>query len=57
MRMQVEPVAEAVVMEVEDQVTATGTPPLVDKDLVAQLVGDAQRLGCRWRARADCWRS
>ncbi len=45
MRMQVEPVAEAVVMEVEDQVTATGTPPLVDKDLVAQLVGDAQRLG------------
>lgn len=25
MRMQVEPVAEAVVMEVEDQVTATGT--------------------------------
>jgi transposase-like protein len=43
--MQVEPVAEAVVMEVEDQVTATGTPPLVDKDLVAQLVGDAQRLG------------
>ncbi|MDN6593562.1 MULTISPECIES: IS256 family transposase [Propionibacteriaceae] len=32
-------------MEVEDQVTATGTPPLVDKDLVAQLVGDAQRLG------------
>jgi len=45
MRMQVEPVAEAVVMEVEDQVTSTGTPPLVDKDLVAQLVGDAQRLG------------
>ena len=45
MRMQVEPVAEAVVMEVEDQVTATGTAPLVDKDLVAQLVGDAQRLG------------
>ena len=45
MRMQVEPVAEAVVMEVEDQVMATGTPPLVDKDLVAQLVGDAQRLG------------
>jgi len=45
MRMQVEPTAEAVVMEVEDQVTATGTPPLVDKDLVAQLVGDAQRLG------------
>ena len=43
MRMQVEPVAEAVVMEVEDQVTATA--PLVDKDLVAQLVGDAQRLG------------
>ncbi|GAA4908742.1 IS256 family transposase [Tessaracoccus lubricantis] len=43
--MQVEPVAEAVVMEVEDQVTSTGTPPLVDKDLVAQLVGDAQRLG------------
>ncbi|MFD0867276.1 IS256 family transposase [Tessaracoccus lubricantis] len=32
-------------MEVEDQVTSTGTPPLVDKDLVAQLVGDAQRLG------------
>lgn len=45
MRMQVEPVAEAVVMEVEDQVTATGTAPLVDRDLVAQLVGDAQRLG------------
>ena len=40
MRMQVEPVAEAVVMEVEDQVTATGTAPLVDRDLVAQLVGD-----------------
>ena len=40
MRMQV----EAVVME-GDEVTATGTPPLVDKDLVAQLVGDAQRLG------------
>ena len=45
MRMQVEPTAEAVVMEVEDEVTATGTPPLVDKDVVAQLVGDAQRLG------------
>lgn len=44
MRMQVEPVAEAVVME-GDEVTATGTAPLVDKDLVAQLVGDAQRLG------------
>ncbi|WGT48580.1 IS256 family transposase [Tessaracoccus lacteus] len=32
-------------MEVQDEVTATGTAPLVDKDLVAQLVGDAQRLG------------
>lgn len=40
MRMQV----EAVVME-GDEVTATGTPALVDKDLVAPLVGDAQRLG------------
>lgn len=29
MRMQVEPVAEAVMMEVEDQATATGTAPLV----------------------------
>ncbi|MFZ2749401.1 MAG: IS256 family transposase [Propioniciclava sp.] len=28
-----------------DEVTATGTPALVDKDLVAPLVGDAQRLG------------
>ena len=55
MRMQVEPVAEAVVLEVEDQVTATGTAPLVDKDWVAQLVGDRSGWGCRWRVRAGCW--
>ncbi|WP_255443581.1 hypothetical protein [Tessaracoccus sp. MC1679] len=42
MRMQVEPVAEAAVAEVEEQVTTT-VPPLVDKALVAQFVGDAQR--------------
>ena len=46
MRMQVEPVAEAVMTaEVEDQMTATASAPVVDKTLVAQLVGDAQRLG------------
>ena len=45
MSMQVEPVAGAVVTEVEEQVTAAEQPLVVDKALVARLVGDAQRQG------------
>lgn len=44
MSTQVEPVAEAAVMEVEEHV-ATVEPPVVDRALIAQLVGDAQRQG------------
>lgn len=46
MSMLVESAVEAVVMEVEEQVQTTAEPPLVvDKELVARLVGDAQRQG------------
>ncbi len=45
MSMQVERVAGAVVTEVEEQVTAVEQPLVVDKALVARLVGDAQRQG------------
>lgn len=44
MSVQVEPVAEPVLMEVEEDV-ATAEPPVVDRALIAQLVGDAQRQG------------
>ena len=57
MSMQVEPVAGAVVTEVEEQVTAAEQPLVVDKALVARLVGDAQRQGLAWTVRAVCWRS
>ncbi|SDB80400.1 Transposase, Mutator family [Raineyella antarctica] len=43
MSMQVEPVVEPALMEVEEHVTTTVEPPVVDRALVAQLVGDAQR--------------
>lgn len=44
MSTQVEPVVEAA--ELEDLVTTVEQPPLVvDKQLVARLVGDAQRQG------------
>lgn len=46
MSMQVEPVAEAVVTQVKEQVTTSAEQALVvDKALVARLVGDAQRQG------------
>lgn len=46
MSTQVEPVVEAADVEVEDQVTTVEQPPLVvDRQLVARLVGDAQRQG------------
>ena len=44
MSMQVEPVAEPALTKVEDRVT-TAELPVVDKALVAQLIGDAQRQG------------
>ena len=45
MSTQVEPVVEAADVEVEDQVTTVEQPPVVDRQLVARLVGDAQRQG------------
>lgn len=46
MSMLVESAVEAVVMEVEEQGWATVGPPLVvDKELVARLVCEAQRQG------------
>ncbi|SDB80408.1 Transposase (or an inactivated derivative) [Raineyella antarctica] len=45
MSMQVEPVVESALMEVEEHVTTTVESPVVDRALVAQLVGDAQRQG------------
>lgn len=45
MSTQVEPVAELALMEVEEHVTTTVEPPVVDRALVAQLVGHAQRQG------------
>ena len=45
MIMQVEPAVAAGVMEVEEPVQTVVQPRLVDKALVAQLVGDAQRHG------------
>ncbi len=45
MIMQVEPAVAAGVMEVEEPVQTLEQPRLVDKALVTQLVGDAQRQG------------
>ena len=46
MSMQIEPVAEAVVTDVEEQVRTTVEQPLVvDKALVARLVGETRRQG------------
>ncbi len=45
MIMQVEPAEVAGVVEVEEPVQTVKQPRLVDKALVAQLVGDAQRQG------------
>ncbi len=44
MRRHVEPVAEAPVMEVDEHV-ARVEPPVVNRALVGQLVGEAQRQG------------
>ena len=45
MIMQVEPAVAVGVMEVEEPVQTVVQPRLVDKALVAPLVGDAQRHG------------
>ncbi|MFT4296033.1 MAG: IS256 family transposase, partial [Micropruina sp.] len=45
MSKQVETVPVAVVEGVESSVATTGAGPVVDRGLVAQLVGEAQRQG------------
>ncbi|WP_417564120.1 hypothetical protein [Microbacterium sp.] len=37
--------------------TKTKKPSVVDRGLVAQLVGDAQRRARPWTGRAVCWPS
>lgn len=56
MSTQVELVAEATVEEVQ-QVSTIEVSPVVDRGLVAQLVGDARSRGSRSTGRAGCSRS
>lgn len=57
MSKQVEPALAPVATEVKEQpvsTTAGEQSPVVDKELVAQLVGQAHGRDCPWRARTVC---
>lgn len=57
MSMQVEPAVEPALTKIEEHV-ATAELPVVDRALVAQLVGDAHRQGLSVEGEGGlCWRS